>query len=406
VLRQYRVLLLIAGIIVLFTTLAVYFGRSPSADPIRDHSVLRTNAWGLKALAELCRLHGLPVDVWDEPLSKLTGEQRFLCLFDPSLPVSDDELEALVAWVKRGGRLLVAVDLNESHNMLFGDERAADGPDTRLLAALGLTGKAVGPATSWARPVTKAPELREVTRVFVPGPHRLLPLSEAKARQALVHPQWRTLIADGAGAVLMQAPIGQGAVWVLAEVEALSNRNLPQGDNVVLATNLLFSPGHERVAFEERLHMQSRPLSMEAGELPLRPLRLALWAAVGALALYLVGLGWRFGRPVPIHEKPRRSAMEFVEALADLYRKAGATEAVWQLLRQSFRRRLAAEVGLPQELPAERLAEALARRRRVDQTRVQAVLAELDHMPEKPTEEDLMRVARQAAAIEEAMTRE
>jgi hypothetical protein len=131
-----------------------------------------------------------------------------------------------------------------------------------------------------------------------------------------------------------------------------------------------------------------------------------VWAALGALALYLVGVGWRFGAPAPLRERPRRSAMEFVEALADLYRKAGATEAVWQLLRQSFRRRLGAVVGLPQELPAERLAEALARRRRVDEARVRAVLAELDQMPERPTEEELMRVAREAAAIEEAMTHE
>jgi hypothetical protein len=186
----------------------------------------------------------------------------------------------------------------------------------------------------------------------------------------------------------------------------LSNKNLPLADNVVLAANLFFQPGNERITFEERLHLQSRPLSMEAGKLPLRRLTLALWAALAALALYLVGVGWRFGTPVPVHEKPRRSAMEFVEALADLYHKAGATGAVWQLLRQSFRRRLGAAVGLPQEIPAARLAEAVARRRHVDEAQVGALLAELDDMPERPSEEDLMRVARQIATIEEAVTHE
>jgi len=389
------------AIVVLFSILAMSFGRARHSDPIRDHSVLRTNAWGLKALAELCRRHDLPVDVWDEPLDKLKPRQRFLCLFDPSVAPSDEDLQALVAWVKQGGHLLLAVDLQQKHNLLF--QSTDINPDAEVLKAFGLTGRIAAPENSMALPVVEASELREVGQVLVPGPSRLVVASARETRTSLVRPQWRTLLADRFGAVMMAATVGAGTVYALCEVEVLSNKYLAQADNVVLATNLLFTPDHDRIYFEERLHFQTRPLSLEAGKLPLERLKLALWAALAAVALYLVGVGWRFGAPAPVYEKPRRSAMEFVAALADLYRKAGATGAIWQILRKSFRQRLAAAAGLPQELPAEQLAEALARRRKVDEVQVRETLARLDEMPEQPTEEELMAVARQMAAIEQAV---
>jgi hypothetical protein len=67
---------------------------------VRDHAITRTNPWGLKALAELCRQHGLPVIAWNETLDKLTDSERFLAIVDPCVMPPEPEREALVAWVR------------------------------------------------------------------------------------------------------------------------------------------------------------------------------------------------------------------------------------------------------------------------------------------------------------------
>ncbi len=119
-LRRYSPVLLIAALIAGFSLLSLIFSRPAALDPVRDHAITRSNPWGLKALAELCRQHGLPVEAWNEPLDKLTDTERFLAVVDPCVAPEEPERKALVAWVKGGGTLLVAVDLNPEHHLAPG----------------------------------------------------------------------------------------------------------------------------------------------------------------------------------------------------------------------------------------------------------------------------------------------
>ena len=116
-LRRYSSLFLVLALVVVFTLVSLVTGNRRPVDPIRDHAITRTNYWGLKALAELCRQHGLPVLAWNEPLDKLSDRERFLAIVDPCVTPSAQERKALVAWVKGGGTLLVAVDLNPGHHL-------------------------------------------------------------------------------------------------------------------------------------------------------------------------------------------------------------------------------------------------------------------------------------------------
>jgi len=277
-----------------------------------------------------------------------------------------------------------------------------------LLAALGLQGRKTTHTTSTALPVAQGPELRDVRGVFVPGPYRLLPREEKTKTgvKQLVSATWQALVADRGGNVLMQARVGLGTIYAVCEAEVFGNADIAQADNVVLAANLLFGGRHSRAYFDERLHLHAGAASGDVGRLPLARMKQTMWLVIAALALYLVGLGRRFGAPVPMLEKPRRSALEYVEALADLYRRAEARTAIWALLRQSFRRRLSAVAGTPPDLPPERLAATLARRRHVNAAQVQDVLLRLEAMPEHPSDAALLDIARQLAAVEEAVTHE
>ena len=395
-------LVLIVGLAALFVLLAILFARPARGhDPIRDHSATRTNPWGTKALAEVCQKHGLKTAYYQSGLSDLSGKQQFLCLFDPTRPLDDEGLQDLLGWVHRGGRLLVAVDLDESHQLSL--ERRQVTPDQALLSALGLAGhRGLDAATT----ITVAenqqfPELRDVRSLYVPSGFRLRQVSKT----GLAPLRWQHLFADRSGDLLLSARYGRGQIWALSEVEMLSNVNLARADNVVLAANLLFGPRVATVHFDEAVHLVRQGLSDEAQQLdPSRALA-AFFAVMVALGLYLVSRGWRFGAPVPLRDTPRRSALEFVNAFADLYRRAGAREATLELLGHSFRRRLAALAGVSADLPAVALAAAVASRRHVPEAPLAQLLQELQPPQAGPTltDEELFALTRQMARTEEAL---
>jgi hypothetical protein len=116
-LRRYSPLFLLLGLAVGFTILNLITSNSRQYDPVRDHAITRTNFWGLKALAELCRQHRLPVTAWNESLDKLWNKERFLAIIDPCVAPSASERQALVRWVEGGGTLLLAVDLDPAHHV-------------------------------------------------------------------------------------------------------------------------------------------------------------------------------------------------------------------------------------------------------------------------------------------------
>lgn len=417
--RSYRTPLIIIGFLLLFVIVSVLLGhRNGRPDPIRDHSSLRANTWGTKALAELARKSGLQVTVWDQSLEGLGPAQRFLCLLDPSRQISRDQQQALLDWVRAGGTLLVGVDLDESHNFTIGPSTPHTGPDATLLAALSLRGEASAPEKAIVHPVASTSELRDVKSVLVPGRYRLRTASAAEfarlQRQLsvedqdrvqlapLVTPRWQTLLADSAGAILLRATHGRGQVYVLSDADVLSNKTLAKADNVVLAANLLFATPARKIYFDEAIHMVRTGLSEEAQALDPRLAYSALFAVMAALTLYLVSRGWRFGSPVPLPTTPRRSALEFVNALADLYRRAGAREAVKDSLRQSLRRKLATAAGVAQDLPPEAMATAVAAARPVKQNELTTLLRQLEPSA-PPSDQELLALSRQMADIEEAL---
>jgi len=99
---------LLAAIFVIFAIVGVAGYWGTGFDPVRDHSSERTNPWGTKAYRELLERCGLETATWDRPLTELTGSVKLLMLFDPQRPITEEEQERLLAWVRAGGRLVLA----------------------------------------------------------------------------------------------------------------------------------------------------------------------------------------------------------------------------------------------------------------------------------------------------------
>lgn len=421
-LRRYSPLLLIFILFIAFSLVSLKWGPLGSSDPIRDHSITRANPWGWKALAELCRHFQLPVEAFAAPLDQLSSQQRFLCIVDPGRMLREEEKKKLVSWILEGGVLLLALDLNPAHaypletnEPSFKPSRSASSPalppllsapDVALLEMFGLKGNRAPLSSSFIRSQAAYPELQDIHHIFIPGPHRLHLMSfSLSEKHSLLRPRasWQTLIADRFGAVLLKAQIGAGIVYVLSEAEIFSNAFLSKADNVVLAANLFFSDRHQQIFVAESLHPLLQMKQAAASELPLARFRLAFGLATGALAIYLLGVSFRFGRPHPLSIQPRRSALEFVEALADVYWRAGAREAIWDMLRQSFRRQLATRAGLPAEASAEALAEGVARRAHISAAALRQMLAQLDDTPPHISDRGLLAIAQKIAGVEETI---
>ena len=153
--------------------------------------------------------------------------------------------------------------------------------------------------------------------------------------------RWQ-LAADSRGGVLFRIPIGQGAVYVLLDEFAWTNTGLDHGDNARVLAELLGREIRGGVfALDEYRHGHGRAESFLTyllnlpGSLPL------IWLAAIWALLYSYGRNVRL-KPVEAYvEQERRSAQEYVDAVAQLYERARAAplvvEAVARRLRQLSR---------------------------------------------------------------------
>jgi hypothetical protein len=248
---------------------------------------------------------------------------------------SPKEAPALDAWVREGGVLVLAdpkgdfsgdlgIHIETRKSGAEADEEPATGPDVRLLAG--------GP-----------------DRVTWPG-------------------QAGRVWAEAGGEPFVTVyPRGRGEVWLLNRPDFVTNRQLRRADNAVLLCRLAEAGLRERpgeIAFDEYFHgMRDRP---GIAELLLRPP--ALWVSLQALLLLAVVLwhyGPRFGGVRPPPPRTRRSAQEFLDAVAALLARKKDYADAYRTARDELRGDLERELGLPHGTPADRLAAEAARRRGV-----------------------------------------
>ncbi len=153
--------------------------------------------------------------------------------------------------------------------------------------------------------------------------------------------RWQ-LAGDQRGGVLFRITVGQGAVYVLLDEFAWTNTGLDHGDNARVLAELL---GREIrggvLALDEYRHGHGRAESFLTYLLNLPGSYALIWLAAIWAMLYFHGRNVRL-RPVEAYvERERRTAQEYVDAVAQLYERARAAplvvEAVARRLRQLSR---------------------------------------------------------------------
>ena len=419
-LRSYRIL---AVTVIVFAVLFFLLWESGRhRDLTRDHSAFRKNAWGCAALAELCRVTrpSLTVRELTASLDDLSKARGLLIILDPTEPFADEEVDRLVRWVRGGGTLIVGIE--GLWDDLAGVQTDAGPPYVKLAAAFGVAAwRHQGDPLTKATPVPASPLGKGVGKVAISTRYVLAPLdgqdsASEWAEEEFSRERVRCLVPHPAGSLTYHLvaggqPIvasfrhGRGQVYVTSDVQMLANSMLPRDDNVAFAANLVWrNAAYRTVYFDEYHHRfgQRRPVASQVDPAPLgRSLLVVLAGGV----VFLIGKAIRFGAAVSAFDPRRRAASEYVEALADLWRRAEAYPWALAQIAAVFRHRAAAEVGLRASAPAEVLAATLADRRGVSEDEALALIRDLERTQDSTTfgPKEATSLVTRIAALEERL---
>jgi hypothetical protein len=297
---------------------------------------------GTKGIVEVLRALGATVTVSDEPPAG--GAATALLLSDDLTPPARDRL---LAWVRRGGTLVVA------------------DPSSAVTAARPVGTTRIGPLNAELERRCDLAALRDVRRVSAPG---------AQVFEVPKGGGVRGCFPRGGGAWLLVQPLGAGNVVRLGGASAVVNQELGEADNAVLLTSLLApSAGTGSVWVLRPPPPGGGRASL--GDLVAPRVRLALWQLAVAFAVLALWRARRLGRPVAEPQPVRLPGSELVVAVGNLLQRAKGRGQAAGLLADDLRRSLAERLGLPPSTPADQVADAAAQRTGVARERVLRVLA-------------------------------
>ncbi len=303
-------------------------------------SSLRTAPDGVAALAMAIERLGRYAEPRTTPFVEADPVRGTVVLLQPPVRPTPREIHALLNRVRTGGTLVYAPPEMEARR------RSPITVHTALMDSLGISSRAYTPLEMIAGQTLQEPRWHaHPLTEGMPAPLEPAFGIRLKDESDTVTTAVQPLLTarDEDGAVWMAAAelrLGHGRVVAFAHAAPLSNGAALDDPLAILATRaaLAYTADSDTVFFAE-YHQGIRGHRTQAEVLA----QFFVGSPGGRVLLHLVALsfvaiacaGLRFGSPAPAVAPPdleRRSPLEHVSALADLYRKAGATETAALLL--------------------------------------------------------------------------
>jgi hypothetical protein len=373
----------ILGLLVILNTVAyVKDEKAQDTELTANRSTYHAGPTGSRAIYDLLSESGYKVMRWREIPAKLLGDagqkvKTFVVIGRTKIAFTEDEADGLLAWVERGGNLVLidrepeAIFLKQSSEWLV-TARHISVPDldvnpgdpkqmTEKVTALQPVQptlfthdiQAVMPSRFASRLSVETGELSHIeehradreSSPDVTGSEEVPPASAAP----VVH------IGDREGALLVDYAHGLGRVVVLSDPYIVANGGIGLKDNLQLAINTLTSTGG-LIAFDE-YHQgkgvtQNHIASYFAGT-PVLPIGAQL---VVLLILILWTRSRRFGRPLPLTQVDRRSSLEFVASMSELQERSRSFDLAIENIYSRTRRVLARYAGVDYNSPRAEIA--------------------------------------------------
>ncbi len=332
--RRYGVPLSIGAMLLLLVAVTIWFAAP--AESVDIPLSVRSNAPdGGRALMLWLGEMGFQTRELSQLPYAVDREARLLFVLDPRFPAfTQEETDALVAWVQAGGTLVLASDALIPRGLF-------DALEVDTVYANGEISEAVP-----AQPLLLDPAVR---RVQMASDTRLI-----DASSGLV-----PLLYAPDGVMAAERPLGQGWVVVLSSPLPFTNDALAQADNAALVLNLVRrTPPGSVVLFDEVHHGLGEQPTSDLMSLMLRTsLGRGILLALAFLFLFLALRGQRFGRPRPLPQPIGRSVGEYVSAMAALYRRAGQRAFIAEHFDRHLRRQAARTLGLQPTASEQELAD-------------------------------------------------
>lgn len=331
-------------------------------------SSFRTTPDGVAALARGIGRLGRPTGKRITPLAAADPVRGTVVILEPPLFPSPREVRALLDRVRAGGTLLYAPKYRANR---FGRVGATPLMDSLGVALRERSAREEASDEPLLRPRWHEHALTAGLPAPLPPLHGLRVRGDADPDSSRVDGVERLLTAEDDEGVewigAAELSLGEGRAVVFSEAAPLSNERAGDDPLAVLAVRaaLAYSGAADTVFFDE-FHQGIRGERSRAevlGDFFLGTRGgMTLLHLAAACLLVLACAGIRFGAPAPAVAPPdleRRSPLEHVSALGDLYRKAGAPNTAALLLLA----RLARSARRP---PPRTTGEAVALLRKLD----------------------------------------
>jgi hypothetical protein len=340
-----RVLLVLIALVVLLA----FWNRAPRRSSSDSWLPSSFNPVGAGTMAFYQTLHDLnwPVERWREPLGRLSDYGTGNVLIITRSPAgaratfSGQEIALLDKWIAKGNTLILLGALGEwddTREMLrhFGfvmGSNKGENPFSILLHPL-------EPSADRALSLPATAGSNQAGTLVMPP---TMPLPPG------LPPGSRILRQDDVGQpYLVEFPDGAGNIVCGASAYLLDNRFLPRGNNLAIVLGLLAPDGKvpRHIFFEESHHGFSTIFAL-ARLLEHPGVRFAGMLAVLGLLAFVSGALIRFGPVVPWRRVSGRSTLEFVDSIADLYRRADLRNDTIRYLFHETHQRVLERLNLP-----------------------------------------------------------
>jgi hypothetical protein len=305
--------------------------------------------YGVKGFARLLERNGYTVRSLKRTYRRLPKDAEMLVIFPPPFRLdgggdwSAEDADALDAWLRKGGRLLLFSEDTRLPDSLRGDAR------NRLPIAQFPTDRLIN-----AQPSLPAPWLKGIQRVR---------LADQRANLSPRKERWVPLLHTGGTVEAALWYYEKGIVFECTDWQWLTNERLREADNgaFILAVVRKMLPRGGVVYFDDAGQGDlEREAQQPRGFWGVAPMgvRIAFAHLMLITLVAFYSLGKRFGLPRPA--PPCAPALgEYVDALAGVYERTQAVHPAFETILDDVRRRLCRRLGLPAGATLLQLIQAL-----------------------------------------------
>ena len=390
-------IIVILGALIILNTITYVKKEKPLDTEIApNRSTYHSGPTGTRALYDFLSESGHKVIRWREAPERLlssSGEriQTLVVIGTVQLPFTQEQAQAVLNWVSRGGRL-VLIDRDPPNFLLpkSGDwlinMKGFQFPSPTVDPA---NPKEMTETVSALQPVQPTLFTNDVQSVMPSRFAARVRITPAKSRdfdkdweervtgEDEMSPAPVTHVADEQGAFLVDYAHGAGRIIILSDPYIVANGGIALKDNLQLAVNAITSSGG-LIAFDE--YHQGRGITRNAlatyfAGTPVLPIAAQL---VLLVLLILWTRGRRFGRPLPLVQVDRRSSLEFVASMAELQERSRAFDLAIENIYSRTRRVLARHAGVEYNSPRALIASRVASKSSVDAHKLETLMRQCE----------------------------